>query len=107
MSSTNVSDPTAVRYAYSNDPRVNLFNAEGFPAAPFNEVYTPYEEGVVVHTDGIVYKDAQGGVTGAPSAGGSAEVTVTVTNNTPELAEAVAVLYLNKTAALSASAQRK
>ena len=96
VSSTNVSDPTAVRYAYSNDPRVNLFNAEGFPAAPFNEVYTPYEEGVVVHTDGIVYKDAQGGVTGAPSAGGSAEVTVTVTNNTPELAEAVAVLYLNQ-----------
>ena len=41
-------------------------------------------------------KTHRGGVTGAPSAGGSAEVTVTVTNNTPELAEAVAVLYLNQ-----------
>lgn len=96
VSSTSVSDPTAVRYAYSNDPHVNLFNAEGFPAAPFTAVYAPFEEGVVVHTDGIVYKDAQGGVVGAPAAGGSVEVTVTVTNNTPELAEAVAVLYLHQ-----------
>jgi len=30
-----VDRPVAVRYAWSDDPQANLFNAEGLPAAPF------------------------------------------------------------------------
>lgn len=30
-----VDNPVAVRYAWSDDPEANLFNAEGLPAAPF------------------------------------------------------------------------
>lgn len=33
--SDRVSDPAAVRYAWANNPDVNLFNAEGLPASPF------------------------------------------------------------------------
>lgn len=35
VSSPEVSEPTAVRYGWSNAPEVNLFNVEGLPASPF------------------------------------------------------------------------
>lgn len=36
VSSADVSDPVAVRYAWADNPaRCNLFNKEGFPASPF------------------------------------------------------------------------
>lgn len=35
VSSPEVSQPTAVRYAWENDPRCNLVNAAGLPATPF------------------------------------------------------------------------
>ncbi len=36
VSSTEVADPVAVRYAWANNPEgCNLFNKEGFPASPF------------------------------------------------------------------------
>lgn len=35
VSSPNVPDPIAVRYAWSNNPTVNLYNGSGLPAAPF------------------------------------------------------------------------
>lgn len=96
LTSTNVADPTAVRYAYGNDPHVNLYNSAGLPAAPFLQTYAPAEEGVCVTADGLVYKDAQGGIVSAPTAGGSVEVTVMLTNHTPELAQAVVLLHLEK-----------
>jgi len=33
--SGEVGEPVAVRYAWSNDPRVNMYNKAGFPAHPF------------------------------------------------------------------------
>jgi sialate O-acetylesterase len=33
--SSRVSDPIAVRYGWADNPTVNLFNRDGFPAAPF------------------------------------------------------------------------
>jgi sialate O-acetylesterase len=33
--SENVSEPVAVRFAWANNPDVNLYNKEGLPAAPF------------------------------------------------------------------------
>lgn len=33
--SPSVDKPVAVRYSWANNPDVNLFNSEGFPAAPF------------------------------------------------------------------------
>lgn len=35
ISSPQVPQPAAVRYAWSGDPKVNLVNADGLPAAPF------------------------------------------------------------------------
>jgi sialate O-acetylesterase len=35
VSSPDVKDPVAVRYAWRNDPVANLFNGAGLPAAPF------------------------------------------------------------------------
>jgi sialate O-acetylesterase len=35
VSSPAVPDPTAVRYAWANNPACNLYNAAGLPAAPF------------------------------------------------------------------------
>ena len=35
VSSPDVKDPVAVRYAWSNDPEANLFNGAGLPATPF------------------------------------------------------------------------
>ncbi|MEM9017555.1 MAG: sialate O-acetylesterase [Verrucomicrobiota bacterium] len=35
VSSSEVESPIAVRYAWANFPRCNLFNEEGFPAVPF------------------------------------------------------------------------
>ena len=35
VSSPNVSKPAAVRYAWNENPRVNLYNKAGLPAAPF------------------------------------------------------------------------
>ncbi|MEM1444172.1 MAG: sialate O-acetylesterase, partial [Verrucomicrobiota bacterium] len=35
LSSPEVEAPLAVRYAWANFPRVNLYNEEGFPAVPF------------------------------------------------------------------------
>ncbi|GAA4470798.1 sialate O-acetylesterase [Novipirellula rosea] len=35
VSSKKVDQPTAVRYAWTNDPKTNLFNGAGLPATPF------------------------------------------------------------------------
>ena len=35
VSSPAVSAPAFVRYAWSDDPQCNLYNAEGLPASPF------------------------------------------------------------------------
>ena len=35
VSSEQVPNPVAVRYSWSNNPDVNLFNSNGLPAAPF------------------------------------------------------------------------
>ena len=35
VSSPEVSTPSAVRYGWSKNPPVNLYNKEGFPASPF------------------------------------------------------------------------
>jgi sialate O-acetylesterase len=35
VSSPQVAKPTAVRYAWSNNPVCNLYNAAGLPAVPF------------------------------------------------------------------------
>jgi len=35
VSSPQVSDPVAVRYAWANSPSANLYNKEGLPASPF------------------------------------------------------------------------
>jgi sialate O-acetylesterase len=35
VSSPDVKNPSAVRYAWSNDPEANLYNGAGLPAAPF------------------------------------------------------------------------
>ena len=35
VSSPQVSDPVAVRYAWSNNPAANLYNKAGLPASPF------------------------------------------------------------------------
>ncbi|MEM9280719.1 MAG: sialate O-acetylesterase [Verrucomicrobiota bacterium] len=35
VSSSEVTEPVAVRYAWANFPRCNLYNEEGFPAVPF------------------------------------------------------------------------
>jgi sialate O-acetylesterase len=35
VSSPVVAEPVAVRHAFTNAPRVSLFNAAGLPAAPF------------------------------------------------------------------------
>jgi sialate O-acetylesterase len=37
LTSTAVKSPASVRYAYSNDPKVNLTNKEGLPAVPFTQ----------------------------------------------------------------------
>ena len=48
VTSTEVSKPKAVRYAWADDPRIsNLFNREGFPAAPFRtDKWTPITKNV-------------------------------------------------------------
>ena len=33
--STHITHPIAVRYAWSNNPDVNLYNKDGLPAVPF------------------------------------------------------------------------
>jgi sialate O-acetylesterase len=35
LSSSHVTNPVAVRYAWANDPQCNLYNKEGLPAPPF------------------------------------------------------------------------
>jgi len=35
VSSNDVSEPVAVRYAWADNPACNLYNAEGLPASPF------------------------------------------------------------------------
>jgi len=35
VSAPEVPEPAAVRYAWTNNPAASLFNAAGFPAAPF------------------------------------------------------------------------
>lgn len=41
VSSTAVADPVAVRYAWSNSPRCNLYNRAGLPASPFAATLPP------------------------------------------------------------------
>jgi sialate O-acetylesterase len=36
VSSPSISAPVSVRYAWSDDPRCNLYNADGLPASPFH-----------------------------------------------------------------------
>jgi sialate O-acetylesterase len=36
VSSPSIAAPASVRYAWSDDPRCNLYNAEGLPASPFH-----------------------------------------------------------------------
>jgi sialate O-acetylesterase len=38
VSSTSVANPVYVRYAWSNNPDCNLFNADGLPASPFRSL---------------------------------------------------------------------
>src|SRR5690606_22028100 len=49
VSSPAVSKPKAVRYAWADDPgKSNLFNADGFPAAPFRtDKWTPITKNAV------------------------------------------------------------
>ena len=49
VSSSSVSEPKAVRYAWADDPgKSNLFNIDGFPASPFRtDKWTSATEGVV------------------------------------------------------------
>jgi sialate O-acetylesterase len=35
VSSPDVENPAAVRYAWADNPEANLFNKDGFPASPF------------------------------------------------------------------------
>jgi sialate O-acetylesterase len=35
LSSASVTEPIAVRYAWSNSPKCNLYNSEDLPASPF------------------------------------------------------------------------
>ena len=35
VSAADVAEPVAVRHAFTNAPKVSLFNAAGLPAAPF------------------------------------------------------------------------
>jgi sialate O-acetylesterase len=42
VSSTEVVDPAAVRYAWADSPECNLFNAEGLPASPFRTDNWPF-----------------------------------------------------------------
>jgi len=35
LSSTHVPKPVAVRYAWADDPKCNLYNKQGLPAPPF------------------------------------------------------------------------
>jgi sialate O-acetylesterase len=35
VTATQVPEPAAVRYGWSNNPECNLYNAEGLPASPF------------------------------------------------------------------------
>jgi sialate O-acetylesterase len=35
LSSSRVPEPLHVRYAWADNPRCNLYNEEGLPAAPF------------------------------------------------------------------------
>ena len=107
MSSPGVADPVTVRYAYSNDPQVNLFNSADLPAAPFLETYTSSQEGVLAASEGVVYRDAQGAETDTITAGGTVEVTVTVTNHTEELANAVVVLALSEDSRLVGSEMKE
>ena len=37
-SSSEISNPVAIRYGWSNSPQCNLFNSEGLPASPFTSV---------------------------------------------------------------------
>ena len=43
VSSSNVKDPAAVRYAWAPNPECNLYNAEGLPASPFRTDEWPIE----------------------------------------------------------------
>jgi sialate O-acetylesterase len=43
VSSPEVTPPVAVRYAWANCPDANLYNKEGFPAAPFRTDEVPYD----------------------------------------------------------------
>jgi sialate O-acetylesterase len=42
LTSTAVPNPVAVRYGWANNPAVNLYNAEGFPAEPFRTDNWPF-----------------------------------------------------------------
>ncbi|HIV03461.1 MAG TPA: hypothetical protein IAC74_07785 [Candidatus Aphodoplasma excrementigallinarum] len=107
VSSPGVADPVSVRYAYGNDPHVNLYNSADLPAAPFLETYAPVQEGVTAVSEGVVYRDAQGAETAEITAGGTVEVTVTVTNHTEELADAVVVLALSEDGRLVGSGMKQ
>jgi sialate O-acetylesterase len=41
VQSSDVSAPKYIRYAWADNPRANLYNAEGLPAAPFRRALAP------------------------------------------------------------------
>lgn len=48
LSSPEVASPVAVRYAWANFPRCNLYNEEGFPAVPFRtDDFEPLGVGII------------------------------------------------------------
>jgi sialate O-acetylesterase len=44
VSCPQVTDPTAVRYAWADDPVSNLVNASGLPAGPFRSDQPHYNQ---------------------------------------------------------------
>jgi sialate O-acetylesterase len=44
VSSPQVAEPVAVRYAWADDPVCNLINQAGLPASPFRSDQPPYQK---------------------------------------------------------------
>jgi sialate O-acetylesterase len=55
LASRDVPSPVAVRYAFRNDPRVNLINTEGLPAAPFRTDDWPLSPEEQISPGGVVW----------------------------------------------------
>ncbi|MCF7817297.1 MAG: sialate O-acetylesterase, partial [Kiritimatiellales bacterium] len=79
VSSTDVPEPVAVRYAWQNYPRCNLFSSEGLPAEPFRtDAYGYLTSSGAMHTvptSTVVYRDDFSGTAG-PASGTVPEVSL-------------------------------